>query len=188
MASVGSAAPLQGNRTGAFGRSAVIPVVTIDDPERAVGMARALVAGGLTAIEVTLRTPAALDCIRAIAREVPEALVGPVAFGLPVLEIAVGLALLTGVFVRTAALACAVLLVLFLIGIGSAWARGLQIDCGCFGGGGATADPAYPAEIARDVALLAVALALARWPRSRLALGGRLDPLPHSRSEPSRAR
>jgi len=63
-------------------------------------------------------------------------------------------------------------------GVGSAWARGLQIDCGCFGGGGAVAaaDTAYPAEILRDSALLLVALALARWPRSRLALGGR--PLP----------
>jgi 2-dehydro-3-deoxyphosphogluconate aldolase / (4S)-4-hydroxy-2-oxoglutarate aldolase len=52
---------------GAFGRSPVIPVVTVDDPQRAVGLARALAAGGLTAIEVTLRTPAALDCLRAIA-------------------------------------------------------------------------------------------------------------------------
>ena len=149
-----------------------------------------LVLGGVLVVAGALKVPDPAAAVRAVRayRLVPEALVGPVAFGLPVLEIAVGLALLTGVFVRTAALACAVLLVLFLIGIGSAWARGLQIDCGCFGGGGATADPAYPAEIARDVALLAVALALARWPRSRLALGGRLDPLPSSRSEPSRAR
>jgi 2-dehydro-3-deoxyphosphogluconate aldolase/(4S)-4-hydroxy-2-oxoglutarate aldolase len=60
----------------AFGRSPVIPVVTIDDPRRAVGLARALVAGGLTAIEVTLRTPAALDCIRAVAGEVADLIVG----------------------------------------------------------------------------------------------------------------
>ncbi len=54
---------------GAFGRSPVIPVVTVDDPRIAIGLARALAAGGLTAIEVTLRTPAALDCIRAIAAD-----------------------------------------------------------------------------------------------------------------------
>ncbi|ADI10745.1 putative KDPG and KHG aldolase [Streptomyces bingchenggensis BCW-1] len=54
----------------------VIPVVVIDDAAHAVPMARALVAGGLPAIEVTLRTPAALDAIRAIAAEVPEAVVG----------------------------------------------------------------------------------------------------------------
>ncbi|MFE9400820.1 bifunctional 4-hydroxy-2-oxoglutarate aldolase/2-dehydro-3-deoxy-phosphogluconate aldolase [Streptomyces sp. NPDC006530] len=54
----------------------VVPVVVIDDAADAVPLARALVAGGLTAIEVTLRTPAALDSIRAIAAEVPGAVVG----------------------------------------------------------------------------------------------------------------
>jgi 2-dehydro-3-deoxyphosphogluconate aldolase/(4S)-4-hydroxy-2-oxoglutarate aldolase len=54
----------------------VIPVVIIDDARAAVPMARALVAGGIPAIEVTLRTPAALDAIRAIAAEVEGAMVG----------------------------------------------------------------------------------------------------------------
>ena len=90
-------------------------------------------------------------------RLLPESLVAPVAFGLPVVEIAVGLALLIGVFVRTAAVAAAVLLVVFLAAVASAWARGLQSDCGCFGDGGevAAGETAYPAEILRDAALLA---------------------------------
>ncbi|WP_344074795.1 bifunctional 4-hydroxy-2-oxoglutarate aldolase/2-dehydro-3-deoxy-phosphogluconate aldolase [Streptomyces crystallinus] len=54
----------------------VVPVVVLDDAADAVPLARALVAGGLPAIEVTLRTPAALDAIRAIADSVPEAVVG----------------------------------------------------------------------------------------------------------------
>ncbi|MER5311923.1 bifunctional 4-hydroxy-2-oxoglutarate aldolase/2-dehydro-3-deoxy-phosphogluconate aldolase [Streptomyces sp. NPDC002773] len=54
----------------------VIPVVVIDDAADAVPLARALVAGGLPLIEVTLRTPAALDAVRAIAAEVPDAVVG----------------------------------------------------------------------------------------------------------------
>ena len=54
----------------------VVPVVVVEDAADAVPLARALVAGGLPAIEVTLRTPAALDAIRAIAAEVPEAVVG----------------------------------------------------------------------------------------------------------------
>ncbi|MFD3525791.1 bifunctional 4-hydroxy-2-oxoglutarate aldolase/2-dehydro-3-deoxy-phosphogluconate aldolase [Streptomyces sp. NPDC058653] len=54
----------------------VVPVVVVDDVADAVPLARALVAGGLPAIEVTLRTPVALDAIRAIAAEVPEAVVG----------------------------------------------------------------------------------------------------------------
>ncbi|WP_266180161.1 bifunctional 4-hydroxy-2-oxoglutarate aldolase/2-dehydro-3-deoxy-phosphogluconate aldolase [Dyella humicola] len=54
----------------------VVPVVIIHDARAAVPMARALVAGGVPAIEVTLRTPAALDAIRAIAEEVEGAVVG----------------------------------------------------------------------------------------------------------------
>lgn len=54
----------------------VMPVVVVDDVAHAVPLARALVAGGLPAIELTLRTPAALDAIAAIAAEVPEILVG----------------------------------------------------------------------------------------------------------------
>ncbi|WP_327428294.1 bifunctional 4-hydroxy-2-oxoglutarate aldolase/2-dehydro-3-deoxy-phosphogluconate aldolase [Streptomyces sp. NBC_01236] len=54
----------------------VVPVVVVTDAADAVPLARALVAGGLPAIEVTLRTPAALDAIRAIAAEVSGAVVG----------------------------------------------------------------------------------------------------------------
>lgn len=54
----------------------VMPVVVVDSLDQAVPVARALVAGGLPAIELTLRTPVALDAIRAIAAEVPEILVG----------------------------------------------------------------------------------------------------------------
>ncbi|MER5962646.1 bifunctional 4-hydroxy-2-oxoglutarate aldolase/2-dehydro-3-deoxy-phosphogluconate aldolase [Streptomyces sp. NPDC002057] len=54
----------------------VVPVVVIEDLADAVPLARALVAGGLPLVEVTLRTPAALDAVRAIADEVPGAIVG----------------------------------------------------------------------------------------------------------------
>jgi 2-dehydro-3-deoxyphosphogluconate aldolase/(4S)-4-hydroxy-2-oxoglutarate aldolase len=54
----------------------VVPVVTIERLEDAVPLARAIVAGGLGTIEVTLRTPVALDCIRAIAAAAPELRVG----------------------------------------------------------------------------------------------------------------
>ena len=54
----------------------VIPVVVIDDLAHAVPVAQALVAGGLPVIELTLRTPVALDAIRAIADEVPDILIG----------------------------------------------------------------------------------------------------------------
>lgn len=54
----------------------VIPVIVLHDVAHAVPLARALVAGGIRMLEVTLRTPAALACIAAIAREVPEAVAG----------------------------------------------------------------------------------------------------------------
>ncbi len=56
--------------------SPVIPVVVVEDVENAVPLARALVDGGIDIIEVTLRSPAALGAIKAIAQEVPEMLVG----------------------------------------------------------------------------------------------------------------
>jgi uncharacterized membrane protein YphA (DoxX/SURF4 family) len=92
---------------------------------------------------------------------------------LPFVEIAVGVLLVAGFATRIAAFASSVLLVVFIGGIASAWARGLRIDCGCFGGGGelaAGSSPTYFWEIARDVALLAVAVHLVWRPFSRLAV------------------
>lgn len=54
----------------------VIPVVVVDDPETAVPLSRALVAGGLPGVEITLRTPGAMEAIELVAAEVPEAVVG----------------------------------------------------------------------------------------------------------------
>jgi 2-dehydro-3-deoxyphosphogluconate aldolase/(4S)-4-hydroxy-2-oxoglutarate aldolase len=54
----------------------VVPVIVINKLEHAVPLAKALVAGGVRVLEVTLRTPCALEAIRAIAKEVPEAIVG----------------------------------------------------------------------------------------------------------------
>lgn len=54
----------------------VIPVIVIDEPKAAVELARALVAGGLPAIEITLRTPRAIDCIKAVAENVEAAVAG----------------------------------------------------------------------------------------------------------------
>lgn len=147
-----------------------------------LALAARLLLGGVFVVAGLLKLPDPAEAVRAVRayRLLPEVLVGPVAFGLPVLEVAVGLALLAGVFVRTAAWASALLMLVFLVGVGSAWARGLQIDCGCFGGGGQVqaGQTAYPAEVARDTALLLVALALARWPHSRFSLApSRQEPL-----------
>jgi 2-dehydro-3-deoxyphosphogluconate aldolase/(4S)-4-hydroxy-2-oxoglutarate aldolase len=64
------------NTLGLAGHGPVIPVIVINQLEDAVPMARALVEGGVKVLEVTLRTPVALQCMEAIAREVPEAILG----------------------------------------------------------------------------------------------------------------
>jgi uncharacterized membrane protein YphA (DoxX/SURF4 family) len=157
-----------------------------------VSTASRLVLGAVWIVAGALKLPDPAAAERAVRayRLLPEGLVAPVAFGLPAIEICLGLLLLAGVAVRTAAVASAVLLAVFIAAVGSAWARGLAIDCGCFGGGGQV-DPdetAYLSEILRDVGLLAVAVLLLIRPRSRLALLDRdrpaarqedLDAVPH---------
>lgn len=107
---------------------------------------------------------------------VPESMVRTVAIGLPSLELALGLLLLLGLGVRWTAVVSALLLLVLIAGVASAWARGLKIDCGCFGGGGADASVTwadYAEEILRDVGFLLLALWLMILPRSPLALGFR---------------
>jgi uncharacterized membrane protein YphA (DoxX/SURF4 family) len=91
----------------------------------------------------------------------------------PFLEIALGLLLLVGLAVRLSAGISAGLLVIFIAGIVSAWARGLQIDCGCFSTGGelgAGQSPQYGWDIARDVGFLLLAGILLWRPRTRFAI------------------
>ena len=100
----------------------------------------------------------------------PYELTDIVGIALPIIEVVVGLLLVTGTFTRISAAVGALLMLAFIIGIGSAWARGLSLDCGCFGGGGVidkeTALAAYPWEIARDVGLMACGVWLAVRPRT----------------------
>jgi uncharacterized membrane protein YphA (DoxX/SURF4 family) len=78
-----------------------------------------------------------------------------------------------GLATRLAAVISAALFAVYIVGIAAAWARGLSIDCGCFGGGGQLAagqHPSYVPDILRDVGLLLVAGFLVVWPRTRLAI------------------
>jgi uncharacterized membrane protein YphA (DoxX/SURF4 family) len=96
----------------------------------------------------------------------------------PFIEIALGVLLLVGLATRLAAGVSAVLLLLFIAGIASAWARGLSIDCGCFSTGGelpAGQAPSYLPEILRDLGFLVLAGFLLIWPRTRLSVDSRLE-------------
>ena len=68
--------PHEGETARIMALAPVIPVLTVASVEDGLAQAKALVAGGLYAIEVTLRTPSALAAIQAIAKNVPDAIVG----------------------------------------------------------------------------------------------------------------
>lgn len=104
----------------------------------------------------------------------PPNLVGPVAAALPLVELVLGTLLLIGAFTRWAALLSTALLVVLMLGVAQAGVRGLSIDCGCFGGGGAVAKGAagYPQDLARNAGLLVVALWLLVRPRAAWSVDG----------------
>lgn len=117
---------------------------------------------------------ASVRAVRAY-RLLPEPAVQIVGAGLPAAELVLGVLLIVGLGVRVGAVLSALLLAAFVVGIAAAWARGLRIDCGCFGSGGELGpgqEPSYGLELARDAGLLALAGLLAWWPRSRFSVDG----------------
>jgi uncharacterized membrane protein YphA (DoxX/SURF4 family) len=104
----------------------------------------------------------------------PSGAVSAVAGAVPFLELALGVLLLVGLGTRLTAIVSAVVLLAFIGAVGQAWARGLSIDCGCFGGGGqvASGDTRYPQEIARDIGFLVLAGWLIVRPRTLFGMDG----------------
>ncbi|CAN2196070.1 COG2259 Predicted membrane protein [Candidatus Nanopelagicaceae bacterium] len=91
---------------------------------------------------------------------------------LPFFEVVIGLLLIVGAATRAVAALGGFTMFIFIIAIAQAWARGLNIDCGCFGGGG-TVDPGqtrYLQEILRDAGLVALALFLVRYPITKFSI------------------
>ncbi|MGZ6827713.1 MAG: MauE/DoxX family redox-associated membrane protein, partial [Mycobacteriales bacterium] len=139
--------------------------------DRAAVLARLVLAAVLGYAALTkIGDPAAtVRAVRAY-RLLPEALAVPFGHALPWVELALAALLLLGMAIRLTAVLTSVLLAVFIGGVASAWARGLTIDCGCFGGGGVTAHPGYAGELLRDGLLLGLALGLAVLGRSAWAL------------------
>ncbi|MCU1682170.1 MAG: DoxX family protein [Amycolatopsis sp.] len=108
----------------------------------------------------------------------PDGLVRPVATALPLLELALGVFLLVGLGKRIVAVVSVLLLLVLIAAIAQSWARGLSIDCGCFGGGGhvAAGQTQYPQEIARDTGFGLLAVWLIVRPRTWFSLDGWLRP------------
>jgi protein-disulfide isomerase/uncharacterized membrane protein YphA (DoxX/SURF4 family) len=94
-----------------------------------------------------------------------------IGYGLPVIELIVGIMLAVGVTVRLAAAISAVLFLIFLVGLIQASVRGIQLECGCFGGGGLTAGgTSYTLDILRDIGLLILAAYLVYWSYTRISV------------------
>ena len=94
-------------------------------------------------------------------------------FVLPFAEVAIGIFLIVGIWVRLNAIAGGALMIMFIIAIGQAWARGISLDCGCFGKGGLLDTDELPVwnytlEIARDIVLAAFAVYIYRFPQGKL--------------------
>ena len=112
-------------------------------------------------------------------RILPDAIEPLVGYALPIVEIVIGLLLILGLFSRIAAAIEALLMVAFIIGIISLWARGMRIDCGCFGGGGideSVTSWTYLRHILLDGALLLAGAFVAWRPHSPLSLDRKLFP------------
>ena len=93
-------------------------------------------------------------------------------YSLPWIEVGISLLLILGVAVKPAAIFGGFLMFLFIAAISQAWARGLTIDCGCFGGGGQVAkgETKYLEEILRDTGLIILAIYLVMYPRGKFSL------------------
>lgn len=102
----------------------------------------------------------------------PSGLVEPVAILLPWVELAIAALLILGLFTRFAGFGLAGLSAVFIAGMAQAKARGLKIDCGCFGVGGAGEGVSW-FDILRDVPLLAAGVFLAWWPEGPCQLDNR---------------
>ncbi|GEC28095.1 hypothetical protein PSA01_51240 [Pseudonocardia saturnea] len=126
-----------------------------------------LVSGGAKLAD-PLQAAVAVDAYEIL----PPAAVPFVATVLPLLELALGGLLLLGVGTRLAAVVSVLLLIGFVAGLVQAWARGLSIDCGCFGAGGPVeaGEERYLSSLLRDLGFLALALWLSVRPRTLLAV------------------
>lgn len=142
-----------------------------------VGLLARLVLGLVLLIAGALKV-ADLEQSRAATRAyqlLPAAIADLVGSVLPFAEVALGVLLLLGLLTRGSAVLSGLLMLAFIAAVASAWARGLRIDCGCFGGGGTVAPDrtAYLQEIVRDVGLVLLAAWLAWRPDTPAGLDRR---------------
>ena len=139
-----------------------------------LGLISRLVLGGVLFIAGYLKvgTPDKSQMAVRAYEVLPISLANLIGLLLPYVEIGIGLLLILGVYTRISAALGGAIMVVFIVAIAQAWARGLTIDCGCFGGGGqvAASETKYLSEIIRDTALVLLALYLIRYPKTKFSI------------------
>jgi uncharacterized membrane protein YphA (DoxX/SURF4 family) len=142
-----------------------------------LGLAARLALGGVLVVAGAIKIPYPYKAAAAMrAYELlPNSFASFFGYILPWFEVGLGLLLILGVATRISGLIGGLLMLLFIGAISSAWARGLTIDCGCFGGGGqvAAGETKYLQEIIRDIALAVAGFYLYFRPDSHFALDNR---------------
>lgn len=139
-----------------------------------LGMAGILIAA---AIPKVLDIPQSVRAVRAYEL-LPEGLVPLVGTMLPFVELVLALVFILGIFTRSASIVWLLMMAGFLTGVIWAWANGLTIDCGCFGGGGQVdaSETQYPMDVLERLGFIALGTYLAIWPRSKFSLDSWLAP------------
>ena len=137
-----------------------------------------LLLGGVLLVAGGLKVSKPTDSANAVAayKLLPINIAHLFGYALPWFEVALGILLIAGILLRPAAIAGGLIMLVFIAAIASAWARGLWLDCGCFGGGGEI-DPSladqvlrtYFIEIMRDLGLALTALYLYFFPYGKLS-------------------
>jgi uncharacterized membrane protein YphA (DoxX/SURF4 family) len=142
-----------------------------------LGLAARLYLGGvfLLACVHKILHPEAFAVDVATYRFLPLWAINFFALTLPWVELAAGLLLVLGVRARAASLLVALMMLAFLVALGSALSRGLELSCGCFASQGAEADPISWRTLVRDLAWLALSLYVLVLDRAPLGLERWLD-------------
>ena len=144
-----------------------------------ISLVSRLLLGGVLLVAVGLKAFKPDESAGAVAayKILPTNIAHLMGYALPWLEIAIGVLLIIGLSIRFAAVVATAVMLIFVVAIISVWARGILIDCGCFGGGGAV-DPskaaevhrAYLVEILRDLGLALTGIYLYFFPYGLLSI------------------
>lgn len=134
------------------------------------------IAAGLAKLGDPIRAAEAVQAFQIL----PANLAPMVGYGQSALALTLGILFVVGLATRLVGVLQGLLLIVYIGAISSVWARGLSIDCGCFGRGGPSAlgHTQYPPDILRDIALLALAAIVVAWAPGRFAVDRLLGVMP----------